>query len=226
MVIYGSLDILSGGYLYDRRLVAGLRDLGETVEVLSLPWRNYTAHLSDNLQWRLPSDFDILIQDELNHPSLIGANLRPHPYPVISLVHHLRSSEQHPALIKWIYRWVEKRYLQSVDGFVYNSRTTRGVVERLIGVGKPGVIAFPPTDRFGSGLSEDLIIQRAANSNALRVLFLGNLVPRKGLHTLIEAVGLCEQPLRLDVSAPGDQPAVVIVQDGASGPILGAVRLR
>ncbi|SHE64965.1 hypothetical protein SAMN05444339_101979 [Loktanella atrilutea] len=35
-----------------------------------------------------------------------------------------------------------------------------------------------------------------------------------------------EQPLRLDVSAPGDQPAVVIVQDGASGPILGAVRLR
>lgn len=35
-----------------------------------------------------------------------------------------------------------------------------------------------------------------------------------------------DAPLSLRVPATGDQPVVVIVQDGAAGPILGAVRLR
>ncbi len=74
LVIYGSLDTLSGGYLYDRKLVEYLRAQGDTVEIISLPWRNYAAHLTDNLHFRLPPDLDLLIQDELNHPSLISAN--------------------------------------------------------------------------------------------------------------------------------------------------------
>ena len=54
LVIYGSLDTLSGGYLYDRKLVEYLRAQGDTVEVISLPWRNYAAHLTDNFHFRLP----------------------------------------------------------------------------------------------------------------------------------------------------------------------------
>jgi len=49
LIIYGSLDTLSGGYLYDRKLVEYLRRCGDTVEVISLPWRNYARHLADNL---------------------------------------------------------------------------------------------------------------------------------------------------------------------------------
>ena len=93
LVIYGSIDTLSGGYMYDRMLVEHLRAQGDTVEIISLPWRNYAAHLTDNFTFKLPPNLDILIQDELNHPSLIGANREKHPYPVISLVHHLRCSE-------------------------------------------------------------------------------------------------------------------------------------
>ncbi|MBL7943358.1 MAG: hypothetical protein JNM00_11355, partial [Flavobacteriales bacterium] len=98
LVIYGSLDTLSGGYMYDRMLVDYLRSQGDTVEIISLPWRNYAAHLTDNFTFKLPSDLDILIQDELNHPSLIRSNRYPNPYPIISLVHHLRCSELRP---KW-----------------------------------------------------------------------------------------------------------------------------
>ena len=199
LVIYGSLETLSGGYLYDRRMVSGLRDLGETVEVISLPWRNYAAHLSDNLQCRLPAGFDLLIQDELNHPSLLAANRQAHPYPVISLVHHLRTSENHPSVLRWFYQLVERRYLLSVDGFIFNSNTTRQVVESCIRNSKPGIVAYPPTDRFGHGLAEDEIVRRAASSGPLRVLFLGNVIPRKGLHTLIEAIGLCVSPIRIDI---------------------------
>lgn len=226
-LIYGSLDTLSGGYMYDRKLVDYLRKQGDTVEIISLPWRNYAAHLMDNffdviasegragggsrygLRPARPSplyrdqakrrrgaaatqspqnrEFDILIQDELNHPSLITANRRPHPCPIVSLVHHLRCSELRPKWQNAIYRIIEKKYLQSVDGFIFNSQTTKGVVNRLIGNRLPEVVAYPPTDRFGEAISEDEIEERSKKKE-LRILFLGSLIERKGLHTLLEAI--------------------------------------
>jgi glycosyltransferase involved in cell wall biosynthesis len=198
LVIYGSLDTVSGGYLYDRKLVEYLRAQGDTVEITSLPWRNYAAHLTDNFRFRLPSNLDILIQDELNHPSLIGANAGKHSYPVISLVHHLRCSERRPQWQNDLYQFVEKKYLQSVDGFIFNSKTTQGVVSRLIGDGKPSVVAYPPTDRFGDTISENEIRQRT-NSDDLRILFLGNVIYRKGLHTLVRAVSYQHLAVRVDV---------------------------
>jgi glycosyltransferase involved in cell wall biosynthesis len=186
-VIYGSLDTLSGGYLYNRKLVEYLREQGDIVEVLSLPWRNYAAHLLDNLHFRLPPHLDLLIQDELNHPSLLSANARPRQYPVISLVHHLRCSELRPKWQNDFYRLIEKRYLQSVDRFIFNSKTTQTVVNHLIGSSKPNVVAYPPTDSFGQPISENEIFERA-KSEEFQILFLGNVVYRKGLHTLLEAI--------------------------------------
>lgn len=199
LIIYGTLETLSGGYLYDRKLVEYLRDQGDTVEIINLPWRNYAAHLADNLYFRLPPDFDLLIQDELNHPSLVSANRRPHPYPVISLVHHLRCSEQRPAWQNWFYRLVEKRYLDSVDGYIFNSKTTKRVVNSVIESRKPSIVAYPPTDRFGQGIPENEVEARAEAPGPLRVLFLGNVIYRKGLHTLLEAVRLNTIDIRLDV---------------------------
>ena len=53
LLIYGSLDTLSGGYLYDRKLVEHLRRAGDSVEIISIPWRSYPAHLADNFSSRL-----------------------------------------------------------------------------------------------------------------------------------------------------------------------------
>ena len=198
LVIYGSLDTLSGGYLYDRKLVEYLRSQGDTVEIISLPWRNYGAHLADNLHFKLPHNVDILIEDELNHPSLILANREKHRYPVISLVHHLRCSELRPAWQNALYAWVEKKYLQSVDGFIFNSRTTEKVVTSLVETKKPSIIAYPPTDRFGEPISEQEINERA-KSTELRILFLGNIIYRKGLHTLLQAVSLQPSAFQIDV---------------------------
>lgn len=199
LVIYGSLDTVSGGYLYDRKLVEYLRAQGDTVEIISLPWRNYASHLTDNLRFRLPPDLDLVIQDELNHPSLLLANRPPHPYPVISLVHHLRCSELRPKWQNGLYRLVERIYLQSVDAFIFNSKTTKGVVSGVAGDDKSSIVAHPPTDRFDDRtISEKEIRERAINGE-LRILFLGNVIHRKGLHTLLKAIKKLTEKVRVDV---------------------------
>ncbi len=204
LVIYGSLDTLSGGYFYDRKLVEYLCGQGDNVEIISLPWRNYAAHLTDNFWFRLWSPgarsrtgqqavrlqkYDILIQDELNHPSLIAANAGKHFYPLVSLVHHLRCSELRPSWQNTFYRFVEKKYLQNVDGFIFNSEMTKNVVNGLMDHGKPSIVACPPADRFGEMISEKEIIERAQNP-VLRILFLGNVIRRKGLQTLLKAISI------------------------------------
>lgn len=198
LIIYGSIDTLSGGYMYDRKLVEYLRAQGDTIEIISLPWRNYALHLTDNFSFKLPPDLDILIQDELNHPSLLGANQGKHPYPIISLVHHLRCSELRPQWQNNFYQVIEKDYLQSVDGFIFNSQTTKGVVNELLVEEKPSMVAYPPTDRFGVAITEKEIVERS-KSEELRVLFLGNVMERKGLLTLLKAVNGQSSVVKLDV---------------------------
>ena len=203
LLIYGSLDSVSGGYLYDRRLVEYLRAQGDTVDILSLPWRNYPAHLTDNLalsgtKWRRNAKHDLLIQDELCHPSLLLANRGPHTCPILSLVHHLRCTEPRPAWQNALYRIPEQHYLRSVDGFIFNSRTTRAEVEALVPP-RPHIIAYPPTDRFGLRTTEQEVLDRAHQPGPLRLLFLGNLIYRKGLHTLLDSLSLLAPGVHLDI---------------------------
>lgn len=199
LIIYGSLDSLSGGYLYDRQLVAHLRRQGDHVEIISLPWRSYARHLVDNFSSRLlrqlnQLSLDILLQDELNHPSLFWLNQRLREqvsYPFISIVHHLRSSEARPAWQNRFYHLLERRYLSSVDGFIFNSQTTCQAVADSLRDQAPlahSVVAYPGGDRLEPRISNQAIIERAGAPGTLQLLFLGNVIPRKGLHTLLGAL--------------------------------------
>jgi glycosyltransferase involved in cell wall biosynthesis len=208
LIIYGRLQTLSGGYLYDRKLVEYLEDQGDTVEIISLPWEGYGRHLLHNFWFALgeqlrQAEFDILLQDELNHPSLFWLNGRLRgqvPYPIISIVHHLRSSEARPGWQNWFYRQVEQRYLASVDGFVFNSQTTRQVVQLLVGDTQPNIVASPAGDRFQPTVTSQQMTARAHQPGPLRLLFVGSLIERKGLHFLLEAVAqLPQTDWQLDV---------------------------
>jgi len=206
LVIYGDLSATSGGYLYDRKLVETLERCGDSVAVFSLPYRNYAAHLGDSWGARLrdvlgQADLDVLLEDELNHPSLfLQRTWWKVRYPIISIVHHLRSDEGHPPVLKQFYRLVERRYLRSVDGFIYNSQATRSSVETLLGASASGVIAHPGRSFPTGMITEAEVIERAWSPGPLRLLFIGNLIPRKNLHVLLEAVAHISANLcRLDV---------------------------
>ncbi|HKQ03799.1 MAG TPA: glycosyltransferase family 4 protein [Blastocatellia bacterium] len=196
LMIYGDPETLTGGFLYDRQLVAYLREQGDFVEIISLPWRNYGRHLADNLSPRLWGRLraarpDVLIQDELTHPSVWMMNRwlkRRVAYPIVTLVHLLRGSESHAAWRKRVYQAVERQYFKTVDGAIFNSQTTREAAEQLTGREVPGVVAYPASDHLRYEPSLARVAERAQWPGPLRVIFVGNVLPGKGLDTLIEAL--------------------------------------
>jgi glycosyltransferase involved in cell wall biosynthesis len=200
LTLYGRLDGQSGGFRYDRKLVEGLRAAGDSVRVIELPWRSYPRGLLDNvspsLRDRLAVDVDVMLQDELAHPSLAWAN-RDLTYPVVSVVHHLRSSE--PRRLSPVYRAVEGQYLATVDGTVCNSQVTRRTVADIGGPPSRRTVVAPPAgDRFDPDVDDAAITDRAGG-DPLRVVFVGNVEPRKGLDTLVDGLAGVAEPWTLTV---------------------------
>ena len=200
LVIYGNLEMVTGGFLYDKLVVEYLQRQGDEVEIIGLPWHPYALSLGHNfwpeVKRRLTGrHFDAVIQDELVHPSLVWLNQRLKPqidYPLISLVHLLRSTEERPAWQNRFYRWVEQRYVRSADGFIFISRHTRQVVETLAGAGKPFTIAYPAGDRLG-GMTPAEITARVKSPGPRQILYLGAVIPRKGLDVLLQALAPLKQ---------------------------------
>lgn len=196
LVIYGDLGTMTGGYLYDRKLVDHLRERGDTVQVFSLPSHGYARDLvsqpsDDWIGSLIGAGLDLLLQDELAHPSLVRLNRRIRlraGIPILSIVHHLRSSEPSPRLPRFLYRLIERHYLRGVDGWVCNSRATLAAVRELAEIDRPSLVAPPAGDRLGPGLSAEAIVARARRGGPLRIAFVGSLTPRKGLHILLAAL--------------------------------------
>jgi glycosyltransferase involved in cell wall biosynthesis len=196
LIIYGDLHMVSGGFLYDRMLVEALKRQRHQVEIISLPLRSYAASLSDNLSIALSrrlrsGRFDIMLQDELSHPSLFWLNRQRKDrvdYPLVSIVHHLRCHELRPAWQNSFYRWIERKYLATLDGFIFNSQTTRDAVQALVGDQPRAIVAYPGGDRLNPALTPAKIVLRARQAGPLRIIFIGNLIPRKELYTLLAAL--------------------------------------
>jgi glycosyltransferase involved in cell wall biosynthesis len=87
-----------------------------------------------------------------------------------------------------IYRQIERQYLHTIDGFIFNSKTTRAATEKLSGACKPHIVAYPAGNRFLAAVGRSSILARARSAGPLRLLFVGNLIPRKGLHVLLTAL--------------------------------------
>lgn len=207
LVIYEDLDRGSGGYLYDRKLVEHLEGRGDDVILFRQSERAYPLRVFDNLNasfWRrlAAADLDVLLQDELNHGSLALGNRwlqRRIDAPVVAIVHHLRADEHRSWLSTATARFLERLHLRTTDARIYNSRATKRSVESLAGT-RPHVVAPPSGRRFGPPVSPEAICERATADGPLRILFVGNLIPRKRPDLLIEGLSQVDStPWRLDI---------------------------
>jgi glycosyltransferase involved in cell wall biosynthesis len=196
LVISGDLNTLTGGYLYDRMMVTYLQECGHRVEVLSLSGATYGAHLVAGFQ-PAPAialarvSCDIMIQDALVHPALWLANRyirRRRPMPIVALAHMVLSAQPRGGWKNRSLAVVEKAFYLSVDGCIANSRTTLSHLSRWGVLNRPFLVAPPGADRLGYVVSRRSVIDRAAAPGPVRLLFLGNVLPGKGLLPLLAAL--------------------------------------
>lgn len=177
VAVPGRLDQLTGGYLYDRHIVAGLRERGRAVKVLELaPDAGETAFAA------LPDGTTAVI-DGLALPGLermVAA--QSHRLRLIALIHHplaeetglSRSAAERAARL-------EAALLPRFRGVLCPSRGTAAGVERC-GV-KPNRIAVIPP-----GTAKPILYQRPRRGMARALLCVASVVPRKGHRVLVAAL--------------------------------------
>jgi glycosyltransferase involved in cell wall biosynthesis len=192
LVILGPLDRRSGGYSYDADLVEHCRSLGHDVEVWSLSERS-GGEARRVLKEKLSADDrDFVLYDALIHPPVVGLLERERPFKKavwLALVHHLAWQERPETRGRRSLQNRERRFLRVMDGFVANSEDTRKAVKELLGQGffLPSVVCRPPVSAASSSVPRDA---DAASETEGRLLFVGNVIPRKNLLGVLNALVL------------------------------------
>lgn len=189
LVVYDGLDGRSGGYRYDRQLVSYLRERGDEVEVISLPRRGKLgttrSAISRSVRHQIDRPVDILLQDALCADVLWRHNRTlTEPHSVIAIVHLLRSADgmgKH----RRPWEWLERCYLKSIDGAVCPSVATRNAARALAGVST--TVAYP-SGRHEGIAADPASVRTQALTGRLEIAFVGNIIPRKGVLTFIEAL--------------------------------------
>jgi glycosyltransferase involved in cell wall biosynthesis len=229
-VCYGPLARVSGGNVYDRHLVAALRDRGARVEVIELPSpRSWAAALADNARRALigPGAWDVVVEDELCHPSLLRANraFAAAGVPVVALVHNLASLQ--PGLRgRAARRACERAYLRGVTAVIAVCARTREDVLALAGP-RPSVIAYAGRDHVARTLGAVQVQARAAEPGPLRVLHAAVVAPHKGVDRLLRALARVEPPWTLEVAGALDRDEAYVRRTTALAHALGlADRVR
>ncbi|ADD07062.1 putative glycosyltransferase, type 1 [Natrialba magadii ATCC 43099] len=209
LVVPGDLDQCSGGYRYDRKLVSSLESRGDDVTVCSL---------SDG-EPTLNQPFDVLLQDELCSPTLVDRNAAlEKPGAIVALVHLLK----HPAFRSSAdqkhernherkrdhdhERKRDRRYLESVDAAVCTSEFTREQVSTIVTTDLPTHVAPPAGRQPTPPPSPDDVVQRA-RTGSLRLVFVGNVIPRKNVETLLDALSHIDRTVDWTLTIVGDDAA-------------------
>jgi glycosyltransferase involved in cell wall biosynthesis len=126
----------------------------------------------------------------------------------------------HPHLYPWadrrLYAWKYRSSCRKADLVVAISRRTAEDVQDMFGVPEDRIrVAYQSCNPAFSAPLEQAELDAVRRRHALPeeyVLFVGSLIERKGVHTLIEAAGMLP---------PADRPGLVIV---GTGPLEGSLR--
>ena len=175
LIIYGNLDIVSGGYYYDRMLVRALEGSGHRVTVTNPKEASQIDH-----------NLDLVIIDELCHPNFTRPSdfaALPPRRATVAMVHHLALDEGLGMIHRIRQGRMERRFFSFINFCIYNSPQTAESVRTKTGYRGPGVIALPGRQDGGSVDSPT-----RTTVPPLRLCFIGNVIRRKGLHLLIDAL--------------------------------------
>jgi len=196
----GDLATPTGGYAYDRRMIAELGDLGWQVDLLNLgegfPWPSEATRMAAQTQLLATPAGRAIVVDGLAlgvlpeaASQLAGRN------PLLALVHHPLaleaglSSEQAAALGR-----SERAALSAVQGVVVTSMATARLVAADYGVPAESITIAKPG-------SDPAPLAPGSRDGVVRLLSVGAVVPRKGFDVLIAALAtLNDLPWQLTIA--------------------------
>jgi glycosyltransferase involved in cell wall biosynthesis len=199
----GDLATPTGGYAYDRRMMAELDELGWQVDLVDLgdgfPSPSDVTHAAARTQLlTVPAGRAIVIDGlALGVLPEIASELAGRN-PLLALVHHPLALESGlTAERAESLRRSERAALASVRGVIVTSAATArlvisnyGVPAERVSVARPGSDRVPPA-QTGSEFRD----------GAIKLLSVGAVVPRKGFDVLIAALAtLTELPWRLTIA--------------------------
>ncbi|KZM49977.1 glycosyltransferase family 4 protein [Labrenzia sp. OB1] len=183
----GNLETPTGGYGYDRRIIAGLRDLGWRVELVPLgegfPQPSAMTLASAEKQLAaLPSSALVVIDGLAFGVMVAAAQELCNDLRLIALVHHPLCLENGLTPEKAeAMRESEHKALAFARHVIVTSPATARQVADLFGYPADRVtVVLPGTDR-----PEAIPRER---SNVVRLLSVGTIVPRKGYDLLFQAL--------------------------------------
>ena len=196
----GSLDTPTGGYAYDRRMIAELRDLGWNVEFLNIgegfPWPDEaTRSAARTLLLKVPTGQPIVLDGlALGVLPDVATELTSRN-PLLALVHH-------PLALEWglpanqadVLRRSEQAALAAAREVVVTSAATAKLVTADYGVPWGHITVARPG-------SDPAPRSTGSQSEIPHLLSVGSVVPRKGFDVLVAALArLAELPWRLTIA--------------------------
>lgn len=181
-IVPAPFDAVSGGYAYDRRIVAGLRQAGMEVRVVELEGRHPLPDETARKAARAAMDGlgdAVAVIDGLCLPAFDGLDVAR----AVGLIHHPTALEHGaPEPEREELRQIERRLFPATARLVATSQPTAdGLVEAFgadplrVAVVEPGTDDAPRATGSAAGAG-------------CRVISVGTLVPRKGHDALLRAL--------------------------------------
>ena len=205
LLVPGPFDAVSGGYAYDRRMVAGLRAAGHDVRVVELsgqfPLADDTARGAAAAAWAGLATDEMPIIDGLALPAFSATALAERAG--VGLIHHPTALETGFAEdTRECLREIERQLMPLLTRVIVTSEPTAerlvaefGVRRDRINVVVPGTEEAPRYHGSADGLC--------------RLLSIGTLVPRKGHDQLLRALArLTDMAWQLTIVGAADRDPV------------------
>ncbi len=205
-ILYGALEQRTGGTIYDRMVVSGLRALGDEVDVISL--RRDIRSASPIVRHLARTRPGVVIGDELCFRELAEVFARCTFTRRVLLVHHLSCWEEELAApLRAKARRAEAVALRHADHVIATSETTRA---RLVHEGhrrSPIDVVLPGSDRLPLVTSPEKTVTPPLARRTF--LFVGAILARKRVHALVRALtAVPDATLRL-LGSRAHEPAYV-----------------
>jgi len=214
----GDLHSPTGGYAYDRRIIAGLKSLGWEIQLIALgegyPFPNPAQVEEAKVQLQGLTPGVPMVIDGLALGALpeVAAYVAKH-HPLIALIHHPLAfefglSEEESTLLKQS----ETEALRFASGVIANSPATARDLHQHYGVPMDRIaVVLPGTDR--SVHQQERLQITNSKRDAVRLLSVGSIIPRKGFHDLLAALApIADLPWTLSIAGDTTRNAGAFAQ--------------